>query len=116
MLSIKQTTMIRVHTNSDNFLFSCYLTVLVATFLMFLNSTHAKIVKHVLEVNYFEGSPDGVYKGNILGINGKFPGPTIYAEVGDQLEVDVINLIQDGQNLSIHWHGLHQRNQHFEDG
>jgi len=76
----------------------------------------AKIVKHTFEVYYFSGSPDGVYKEKILGINGKFPGPTIEANVGDTVEVTLINKIQDRQNTTLHWHGMHQRGSLFEDG
>lgn len=77
----------------------------------------AKIVKHVFEVKYFSGTPDGVYKEKILGINGQFPGPLIEADLGDILQVDLINRIQDGQqNTSLHWHGIHQKGTPFEDG
>ncbi|CAL8133006.1 unnamed protein product [Orchesella dallaii] len=69
-----------------------------------------------MEVYYFSGSPDGVYKDQILGINGKFPGPTIEADVGDTIEVTLINKIQDRQNTTLHWHGMHQRGSLFEDG
>ncbi|CAL8107651.1 unnamed protein product [Orchesella dallaii] len=89
--------------------------VLVALALLSL-PVHSKTVKHTFEVSYFSGLPDGVWVNNILCINGKFPGPTIEAEVGDVLEVTVINKIQDGQNVTIHWHGLHQRGTQFQDG
>jgi len=99
---------------TDNFSMSPLFLLLVC--LLSSLTLDAKVVKHVFEVSYFEGSPDGVHKDKILGINGQFPGPAIHADVGDRMEIDVINLIQDGQNLSMHWHGLHQRNQYCEDG
>ncbi|ODM89025.1 L-ascorbate oxidase, partial [Orchesella cincta] len=76
----------------------------------------AKIVRHTFEVAYFNGSPDGIHKDKILGINGQSPGPTIEADVGDTLEITLINSIQDGQNTTIHWHGIHQKGSIFEDG
>jgi len=77
---------------------------------------HSKLVRHIFEVSYFKGAPDGVWKDKILGINGVFPGPTITAQVGDDLEIFVLNHIQDKQNTSIHWHGIHHTDSHFEDG
>ncbi|ODN00019.1 Iron transport multicopper oxidase FET3, partial [Orchesella cincta] len=79
-------------------------------------SVNSEIVRHTFEVNYLTGQPDGVWTKNILGINGKFPGPTIEGRVGDFAEITLINRIHDGQNVSIHWHGLHQRGTPFEDG
>ncbi|CAL8133004.1 unnamed protein product [Orchesella dallaii] len=86
--------------------------VLLAAF----SNLESKVVKQTMEVYYFSGSPDGVYKEKILGINGKFPGPTIEADVGDTVEVTLINKIQDRQNTTLHWHGMHQRGSLFEDG
>lgn len=70
---------------------------------------NAKVIRHTFKVSYITGSPDGVWTSNILGINGEFPGPTIEGHQGDLLEITVLNRIQDGQNVSIHWHGIHQR-------
>ncbi|ODM90154.1 Iron transport multicopper oxidase FET3 [Orchesella cincta] len=79
-------------------------------------SSNGKIVKHTLNISYFPGYPDGVWKQKVLGINGQFPGPTLEATEGDTLEILVVNNIQDGQNTSIHWHGIHQKGTPFEDG
>lgn len=90
----------------------------ICIFLIFLNTNNveAKTVSHTFEVKYFSGSQDGVYKEKIIGINGQFPGPTIEAEVGDILQIDLVNNHQDGQNATIHWHGIHQKHSHCEDG
>ncbi|GAU18530.1 hypothetical protein TSUD_234020 [Trifolium subterraneum] len=37
----------------------------------------------------------------IVTVNGRFPGPTIYAREGDQVFVNVTNHAQ--YNMSIHW-------------
>lgn len=71
--------------------------------------TDARTIRYTFDVSYLSGNPDGVWTTTILGINGQFPGPPIEGEVGDFLEVNVINNIQDGQNVTIHWHGIHQR-------
>src|SRR5690348_10598892 len=75
------------------------------------NSGHhtGKDLHYEFTISYIAGSPDGVYKSKILAVNGQFPGTTIKGEVGDILHVIVHNRIQDGQNTSIHWHGLRQR-------
>ena len=38
---------------------------------------------------------------NIVTVNGKFPGPTIYVHEGDNLRVEVEN--QSKYNITIHW-------------
>ncbi|KAE8680633.1 Lysine decarboxylase family protein isoform 1 [Hibiscus syriacus] len=40
----------------------------------------------------------------IVTANGRFPGPTIYAQEGDRVIVNVTNHAK--YNMSIHWHGL----------
>ena len=37
----------------------------------------------------------------IVTINGKFPGPTLYAREDDNVNVRVINNVQ--YNITIHW-------------
>ncbi|XP_057775771.1 laccase-14-like [Salvia miltiorrhiza] len=51
---------------------------------------------------------------SILTVNGKFPGPTIYARVGDTVIVDVIN--RASENITIHWHGVKQPRNPWSDG
>lgn len=51
--------------------------------------------------------PDGVLKRVYL-INGQFPGPTIEARAGDEIEITVINGVEndDDDGVVIHWHGM----------
>ncbi|KAL5721711.1 laccase [Ranunculus cassubicifolius] len=51
---------------------------------------------------------------DILTINGEFPGPTIYAEKGDTLVVDVYN--KADENITLHWHGIEQPRNPWADG
>ncbi len=37
---------------------------------------------------------------------GQFPGPTVEARAGDTLEIEVTNLADNDEGISIHWHGL----------
>src|SRR5580692_5726881 len=50
----------------------------------------------------WEIAPGHVVPG--YGFNGQVPGPTIEAEVGDTLVVDLTNALPEP--TSIHWHGL----------
>ncbi|CAD6581208.1 MAG: hypothetical protein ASARMPREDX12_000394 [Alectoria sarmentosa] len=61
-------------------------------------------------------SPDGVNKSSIL-INGTFPGPTIEANWGDTITVNVCNQITGPEEgTSIHWHGILQKSTPWYDG
>ncbi|CAN0841318.1 LAC14 [Linum grandiflorum] len=50
----------------------------------------------------------------ILTVNGEFPGPTLYAEKGDTIFIDVLN--QSPQNITLHWHGVAQPKNPWADG
>ncbi|KAI0942998.1 hypothetical protein AcV7_002262 [Taiwanofungus camphoratus] len=59
------------------------------------------------------GAPDGVEK-LMLVVNGLFPGPTIEANMGDRIVVNVTNNMPN--STAIHWHGLYQRGTNYYDG
>lgn len=60
-------------------------------------------------------NPDGHGKKMCQLINGVYPGPTIFANWGDKVVVNVHNdLTENG--TSIHWHGLRQLNSNEMDG
>ncbi|XP_014516886.1 laccase-4 [Vigna radiata var. radiata] len=50
----------------------------------------------------------------IVTINGKFPGPTIYAREDDTVLIKVVNHVK--YNVSIHWHGVRQLRTGWADG
>ncbi|KAK8491059.1 hypothetical protein V6N11_047104 [Hibiscus sabdariffa] len=50
----------------------------------------------------------------IVTINGKFPGPSLYAREGDNMLVRVTNHVQ--YNVTIHWHGVRQLRTGWSDG
>ncbi|KAI4385408.1 hypothetical protein MLD38_003437 [Melastoma candidum] len=66
------------------------------------------------EVRYMYWSPDCV-ENVVMGINGRFPGPTIRAKVGDTISVRLTNgLLTEG--VVIHWHGIRQFRTPWADG
>ncbi|KAH9613087.1 hypothetical protein KSS87_001475 [Heliosperma pusillum] len=50
----------------------------------------------------------------IVTVNGRFPGPTLYAREGDNVLVRVVNHVK--YNVSIHWHGVRQLRTGWADG
>ncbi|KAK4180245.1 putative laccase precursor [Triangularia setosa] len=68
---------------------------------------------HITNVTNWLG-PDGVRKPAML-INNQFPGPTIEADWGDYVVVNVYNDMQDN-GTSIHWHGIRQYGESNQDG
>ncbi|CAN6246089.1 unnamed protein product [Urochloa humidicola] len=54
------------------------------------------------------------HRKSILTVNGRFPGPTIYARRGDVVTVHVHN--QGDKNVTIHWHGVDQPRNPWSDG
>ncbi|KAJ7961287.1 Laccase [Quillaja saponaria] len=51
---------------------------------------------------------------SIVTINGKFPGPTIYAREDDTMLIKVVNHVT--HNITIHWHGVRQLRTGWADG
>ncbi|CAI9098402.1 OLC1v1035046C2 [Oldenlandia corymbosa var. corymbosa] len=50
----------------------------------------------------------------IVTVNGKFPGPTVYAREDDTVLIRVVNKVK--YNVSIHWHGIRQLRTGWSDG
>ncbi|XP_076941494.1 laccase-4-like [Bidens hawaiensis] len=50
----------------------------------------------------------------MVTIDGKFPGPTLYAREGDQVNVRLVNNVP--YNITIHWHGIRQLRTGWSDG
>lgn len=57
---------------------------------------------------------DGVER-SIISVNRMIPGPTIDVCEGDRIVVDVANRIE-GEGLTIHWHGIFQKDSQYYDG
>ena len=54
----------------------------------------AKVVKYEWELSYRTISPNGVSKRMAL-VNNQFPGPTMRASLGDQVQVTLVNNLPD---------------------
>ncbi|KAJ1398632.1 Multicopper oxidase, type 1 [Sesbania bispinosa] len=74
----------------------------------------ARVRHYKWEVKYEYRSPD-CYKKVVITINGKTPGPTIQAQEGDTVIVEVNNKLLT-ENLAIHWHGIRQIGTPWFDG
>ncbi|XP_062229071.1 L-ascorbate oxidase-like [Phragmites australis] len=66
------------------------------------------------DVEYIMWAPD-CQQSVMIGINGKFPGPTITANAGDRISVEVTNSLHT-EGLVIHWHGIKQIGTPWADG
>lgn len=61
-------------------------------------------------------APDG-YSRSAMAVNGSIPGPTIYADWGDNVVVHVKNSLTTSKNgTSIHFHGIRQNYTNNMDG
>lgn len=58
---------------------------------------------------------DGRTFRSFYAINGRIPGPTLIVHENQTVIADVHNLLS-GEGISIHWHGMHQRNTPWMDG
>lgn len=72
----------------------------------------------------FAPGPDGVYR-DFVSVNGQIPGPTIFADWGDEVVIRVHNNLvpistpteqHHAAGLSIHWHGINQKLSNENDG
>nr|XP_006811810.1 PREDICTED: laccase-6-like [Saccoglossus kowalevskii] len=52
----------------------------------------------------------------ICTVNRMLPGPSIEVCHGDTVIVDVINHLDNGEGVTIHWHGQHMRGSQYMDG
>ena len=74
--------------------------------LLATQTADAKIRRYKWEVKYQFKSPD-CYKKLAIAINGRTPGPTILAQQGDTVIVELKNSLVT-ENIAIHWHGIRQ--------
>ena len=58
---------------------------------------------------------DGTTYRMFIGINGQIPGPTLIVREGQHVHVRVINKLTS-EGISVHWHGMHQKETPWMDG
>ncbi|KAJ5239913.1 hypothetical protein N7468_004532 [Penicillium chermesinum] len=69
-----------------------------------------------LAIDELNLAPDGVSRP-VMAVNGTIPGPTIYADWGDEVVIHVTNNLHHAENgTSIHWHGIRQNYTNQNDG
>lgn len=88
----------------------CILKLFLALFLFLslvaVPAVEARIRHYKWEVKYEYKSPD-CFKKLVITINGRSPGPTILAQQGDTIIVELTNSLWT-ENVAIHWHGIRQ--------
>ncbi|KMZ57164.1 L-ascorbate oxidase [Zostera marina] len=82
--------------------FLYFLTVIAGLSISF---TEGKIVSQVWKVENQYKSLDCVKK-LVISINGMTPGPTIYAQEGDTVSIEVNNFLMNNSSTIVHWHGI----------
>ncbi|KAF3058203.1 Iron transport multicopper oxidase FET3 [Daldinia childiae] len=74
----------------------------------------AKTVKYDWNVTWVFASPDG-FGRPVIGINDVWPCPTIEADVGDFVSIDLNNKLGN-ETTGLHFHGINQINTNSMDG
>lgn len=75
----------------------------------------AEVRTYNFTVGWVNRNPDGLFERPVMGINGQWPIPTIFADVGDQVVVNLKNDLGD-RPCSLHFHGLYQNGSNHMDG
>ncbi|KAL5703897.1 L-ascorbate oxidase [Ranunculus cassubicifolius] len=91
--------------------------ILSLSIIFSLFATHiaeAKIRYYKWEAKYEFKSPD-CFNKLVITLNGRTPGPTILAQQGDTIIVDLKNNLLT-ENIAIHWHGIRQIGSPWSDG
>eukprot|EP01018_Ginkgo_biloba_P037911 Gb_05999 [translate_table: standard] len=88
--------------------------LLFVCMVMMLVTVEGRLRHHKWKINYQTWSPDCVQVA-LISINGQYPGPTIRAQVGDTIVVEVENQMPT-ENVVIHWHGIRQIGTPWNDG
>ena len=82
------------------------LSILLFSVLIVFPEAEAKTRRYKWEVKYEYKSPD-CFQKMVITINGQTPGPSIIAEEGDTVIVELTNGLLT-ENVAIHWHGIRQ--------
>ncbi|EXB39775.1 L-ascorbate oxidase [Morus notabilis] len=87
---------------------------LLVAFVVNVPTVEARIRHYKWEAKYEYRSPD-CFKKLVITVNGRSPGPTILAQKGDTIVVELKNSL-DTENVAIHWHGIRQIDTPWFDG
>ncbi|XP_031498817.1 L-ascorbate oxidase [Nymphaea colorata] len=82
--------------------------------LLAVQASEGRVRRHKWDVKYEYKSPD-CYEKLVITVNGQSPGPTIRAEQGDTVIVELKNSLGT-ENVAVHWHGIRQIGTPWSDG
>lgn len=88
---------------------------LAASLAASLTFTQAATVNHDFNITWTRANPDGAFERPVIGINGKWPIPTINVNIGDRVIIHVNNQLGN-QSTSLHFHGLFMNGTSHMDG
>ncbi|TQS32177.1 hypothetical protein Golomagni_07515, partial [Golovinomyces magnicellulatus] len=88
---------------------------LLASLSSSLALTQAATVTHDFNITWTRANPDGAFERPVIGINGKWPIPTINVNLGDRVVINVNNQLGN-QSTSLHFHGLFMNGTSHMDG
>ncbi|XP_075510360.1 L-ascorbate oxidase [Primulina tabacum] len=91
-----------------------FITPIILVLVCCVNVECARVRHYKWEVKYEFKSPD-CYKKLAITINGRTPGPSIIAQQGDTIVVELTNSLLT-ENVAIHWHGIRQIGTPWSDG
>lgn len=83
--------------------------------LLFGIHTFGATVIYNWNITWVTANPDGAFERPTIGINGKWPLPSLTATTGDRVVVNVINQLGN-QTTSLHFHGLYMNGSTHMDG
>ncbi|CAO3617127.1 unnamed protein product [Cunninghamella echinulata] len=72
------------------------------------------MVKYDWNLTSTKANPDHLFERKVVGVNGKWPPPPLYATVGDTIMINVHNQLDEP--ASLHAHGIFQNGSNFMDG
>lgn len=84
-------------------------------FALFPISILAATKTYDFNITWTTANPDGLFERKTIGINGKWPIPSIEVNKGDRVIVNMYNGLGD-QDASLHFHGLFQNGTNSMDG
>lgn len=94
---------------------SSFLPAVAASLLALPQLVAAAIVEYDFDIHWIRANPDGAFERPVIGINGKWPIPTIEADVGDRIIINAHNNLGN-QSTSLHFHGLFMNGTTHMDG
>ncbi|KAJ2039597.1 ferroxidase fet3, partial [Coemansia sp. RSA 2337] len=89
---------------------ACYCYVVLSAILL----AAAKPVVLDWDLMYTSAKPDGKNERRVIGVNGQWPPPVIYVDVGDTLTINANNKLDEP--TSLHTHGFFQNGTNYYDG